>query len=202
MKKILFLNGEAPKKELINNISDYSEILCADGALNYLESLSIKPDRVFGDFDSAMNLDRKDVEYITTKDQDFTDFDKILKILDSEVCKEIDVYGASGKEQDHFIGNLTVANKWKKRFKIIFFDNYHRYFFPDRKWVAKNVKNKMISIIPFPYAEGIRSFGLKYELNNDSLDIEERIGTRNLAEKDYVELTFEKGNIIIFLELN
>jgi thiamine pyrophosphokinase len=202
MKKILFLNGEEPKAEILNNLSDYAEIICADGALNYLDKLNIKPKRVFGDFDSINNLNRDDIEYIHTENQYLTDFDKILTILSEEDCAEIDVFGASGKEQDHFIGNLTVANKWKKRFKIIFFDNYHRYFFPSQIWTAKNVKNKMISVIPFPSAEGIYSSGLQYHLENDSLNIESRVGTRNKAIEDSVTISYKKGNLIIFIELN
>ena len=116
-KVLLLLNGETPVK--IPELNDY-EIICAtDGAYHYLNEKHIAPDFISGDFDSLENLP-KEIEVIHTPNQAFTDFDKILQILSDRGYKNIDVYGASGKEQDHFLGNLLTTHKEGYKFNLLF----------------------------------------------------------------------------------
>lgn len=199
MKIALFLNGKRPSEKVIPKLGLYEEIICADGAYNYLKEMNIDSNRVFGDFDSIQKTKKDSSKFIYTEDQDYTDFDKILMILDKESIDEIHVFGGSGEEQDHFLGNLTVANRWKKRFKIIFFDEYHYYFFAEKEWTASALKNRLVSLMPYPVVSGISSEGLKYKLDNDDLSIEERIGIRNKAVENNVKVTFKHGNLIIFV---
>ena len=103
-KVFLLLNGELPKE--IPNTSKYDVICATDGAYKYLKNNNIVPDFITGDFDSLEEIPNN-VEFISTPNQDYTDFDKILQILFDKGYKTIDVFGASGKEQDHFLGNYT-----------------------------------------------------------------------------------------------
>lgn len=192
----LLLNGEPPKK--LPDFSDY-EIICAtDGAYQFLKDQQITPDFISGDFDSLENIP-KDIEVIHTANQDLTDFDKILQILYDKGFKNIHVFGGSGKEQDHFLGNLHTAIQWKNRLKLTFFDNYGRYFLAPKTTKIDTEKGKMISLIPFPEAKNISTTGLQYALKNENLTIGERIGTRNNAIENKVEITFDTGELYIFI---
>ena len=199
MKKgnvFLLLNGELPNK--LPKISNY-EIICAtDGAYQYLKEHNIKPHFISGDFDSIENLP-KDIEVIHTPNQDFTDFDKILKILFDKGYNNIDVFGASGKEQDHFLGNLHTAIKWKEKLNLTFFDNYSRYFLADKNTKIENCEEKTISLIPFPEAKNITTKGLQYSLNNEDLSFGTRIGTRNKAIENTIKISFKTGELSIFI---
>lgn len=195
-KAFLLLNGETPKK--LPDLSNY-EIICAtDGAYNFLKTQNIKPDFISGDFDS---LEEKptDIKTIHTPNQDLTDFDKILQILYDKGCKEIDIYGASGKAQDHFLGNLHTALQWQKKLNLIFYDNYGYYFLAKHKTFITNCKDKIISLIPFYKTKGIVTKGLKYALKKEDLIFGDRIGTRNKATENNIEITFEDGNLIVFV---
>ncbi|MEO9572152.1 MAG: thiamine diphosphokinase [Polaribacter sp.] len=192
----LLLNGEPPKN--ITNISDY-EIICAtDGAYHFLEKNKIKPNFISGDFDSIENLP-KDIEVIHTPNQNFTDFDKILHILFEKGFKTVDVFGASGKEQDHFLGNLHTAILWKEKLSLTFFDNHSCYFLADKKTEILNSVDKTISLVPFPEAKNIRTKGLQYSLNDENLSIGNRIGTRNKGIENTIEITFKTGELFIFI---
>ena len=68
---------------------------------------------------------------------------------------------------------------WKFKLKLTFFDNYSRYFFPE----AKNIRTK----------------GLKYSLQNEHLTFGEKIGTRNIAIENKVEISFKTGELFIFI---
>jgi len=195
-KVFLLLNGEQPRELPV--FSDY-EIICAtDGAYQYLLKHQIKPHFISGDFDSLESIP-KEIETIATPDQNFTDFDKILQILFNKGYKTIDVFGASGKEQDHFLGNLNTAIQWEKKLKITFFDNYGRYFLADKKTIIDNCIHKTVSLIPFPSATEVTTKGLQYSLSKEDLVFGKRIGTRNKAIENQIEISFNSGNLFVFI---
>jgi len=195
-KVFLLLNGEKPKK--LPNFNAYSLICATDGAYQFLKDRKITPHFISGDFDSLADIP-KEIEVIKTPNQDFTDFDKILKILFHKGFYNIDVFGASGKEQDHFLGNLHTAVRWKKDLKITFFDNYGWYFLADKKTEIIGCLHNTVSLIPLPKAKSITSKGLQYPLKNTDLTFGKSIGTRNKAIENIVKINFKKGNLCVFI---
>ena len=190
------LNGEPPKR--LPDLTKYDLVCATDGAYNFLDEHDIVPDLVCGDLDSSQEIP-KNIEVIHTPNQNFTDFDKMLQILFDKGFKTIDVFGASGKEQDHFLGNLHTALQWKEKLKLTFFDNHGKYFLAQKTTTIIDVLDKTISLIPFPKTTNIVTKGLKYSLNNETLDFGKRIGTRNKAIENNVSITFKSGNLLIFI---
>ncbi|WP_417430161.1 thiamine diphosphokinase [Halpernia sp.] len=206
MKALLFINGIPPKK--LPKTENYSVISCTDGAFHYLKKMNFpleKLDIISGDFDShceeeiLQQTQNNEIEVIFTPDQNNTDFHKALEILVKKNITDVDVFGGSGGEMDHFLGNLSVAFSFKNHLKITFYDDDSQYFFADKNLLLNQVKGKMISLYPFPLAEKITTKGLQWELNNEDLNILKRIGTRNRALENEVEINFESGNLIIFI---
>jgi len=206
-KALLFINGEPPKE--FPNLLDYELIACTDGAFHYLKELNFpldKLDFISGDFDSyteffdSVQDDRQyDFEVIETPDQNKTDFHKALEIIIEKGFKNIDVYGGSGGEQDHFLGNLSVAFAFRDKANLQFFDDYSSYYFIPKKFTISDVKGKMISLMPFPIAKNIETKGLKWPLYKEDLILGERIGTRNVAENKDVVIKYKKGDLLIFV---
>lgn len=192
----LLLNGETPN--YLPDLSSYDLICATDGAYDFLKKQNIRPNFISGDFDS-ISENSDDIIKIHTPNQNLTDFDKILKLIHEKGFYKVDVYGASGKEQDHFLGNLHSALRWFKKLKITFYDNYSYYFIADKKTVIKDCKGKIISLIPFHIAKDITTKGLKYSLYKEDLELGNNIGIRNLAENDEIEIKFNSGNLIIFV---
>ena len=60
----------------------------------------------------------------------------------------------------------------------------------------------MISLYPFPIAENIYSKGLNWELQNDTLSITSKIGTRNFAVDDEVFIEYNSGDLLVFIGQN
>lgn len=192
----LLLNGEEPNS--LPELSKY-EIICAtDGAYKYLEKNNITPTFIAGDFDSLQKLPNE-IEVINTPDQNYTDFDKILQILFDRGFYNIDVYGASGAEQDHFLGNLHTAIQWKNKLNLTFYDNYSKYFLANNSIKITGCKNQILSLIPFPKATNITTEGLAHPLKNESLTFGKRIGIRNKAVDHEVSISFKEGNLFIFI---
>jgi len=196
----LFLNGQRPDK--IPDLQQFVQIFCTDGAYAYLKELNILPDVVSGDFDSISTAEiPAEIEVIVTPDQNFTDFEKALMIIKERNFTEVYVYGSSGMEHDHFLGNLTSGLKFKDQLTIIFFDDFSYYFFADKEVFLEGYKNRTISLYPFPVTKGIVTQGLKYPLNNEDLDLTKRIGTRNKATEEVVQISHKEGNLLIFIKL-
>ncbi|UMB62066.1 thiamine diphosphokinase [Lutibacter sp. A80] len=198
-KAFILLNGSQPLA--LPELTEYDIICAIDGAYNYFESNNITPDLVTGDFDSIESIPTS-IEVIKTPNQEFTDFEKALQILKHREFTHIDVYGGSGKEHDHFLGNISTALQWKIGLSISFFDNFGKYFFIENSILLTNVIGKNISLIPFPTASGIETKGLMYPLKNESLTFGERIGTRNKAIEDSVFIAFEKGELLVYISNN
>lgn len=206
-KALLFINGTPP----INfpDLEGYDFVAATDGAFHYLKDKDFpleKLDLVAGDFDSHDHDEamlklalENNIEVIITPDQDFTDFQKLLDILRDKGFEKIDVYGGSGGEQDHFLGNIHAAFLFKNELEITFFDEFSRYFFIDKKFRLENAKGKMISLLPFPFAENVTTKGLNWLLKNENLSITERIGTRNFAKENTIEISYKKGDLLIFI---
>jgi len=201
-KALLFINGVPPNR--LPETDAYGLIACSDGAFHYLKEKNFpleKLDFISGDFDSHLGSDEKIYhdKFIFTPDQDKTDFHKSLEIIQERGFTAVDVYGASGGEMDHFLGNLTVAFLFKNKLDITFFDEFSTYFFAPKSLVLENVKGKTISLYPFPLTENISTEGLNWPLKNESLDLSKRIGTRNFAAEERVVINYGNGDLVVFL---
>ncbi len=204
-KVLLFINGDAPKS--FPGIEEYGLIACTDGAFHYLKNLGFPMDKldfISGDFDSHSGSDENIYQdkFIYTPDQERTDFHKALEIILEKGFTKVDVLGGSGGEQDHFLGNLTVAYHFKDQMNIKFFDEFSEYYFVPKSITLKGIKDKMVSLYPFPMVENITTKGLNWPLVNGSLNITSRIGTRNFAVEDEVSIEYKKGDVLIFIGKN
>ncbi len=199
---LLFINGTPPKN--LPNTEGYTVIACTDGAFHYLKEKNFpleKLDFISGDFDSHTGSDENIYyeKFIYTPDQNFTDFQKALDILKNKNIKKVDVYGGSGGEQDHFLGNLHVAFLFKDLMEITFYDEFSSYFFIPKDFEINNVEGKMVSLLPFPKVENLVTEGLNWGLKNEDLEITKRIGTRNFATKSTVKISYSDGDLLVFI---
>ncbi|WP_454060073.1 thiamine diphosphokinase [Elizabethkingia ursingii] len=201
MKALLFINGEPPKN--IPEIKDYDLIACTDGAFHYLREKDFPLDLldfISGDFDSYEESEKIVSEkLIHTPDQNKTDFHKALEIIIEKGFYEVDVYGGSGSEQDHYLGNLTVAYLFRNKMEITFYDEYSKYFFIPNEFEAQNVLGKIVSLVPYPVAENVVTRGLNWPLFGEELSMTGRIGTRNFAVEDTFTCSYSNGAILLFI---
>ena len=204
-KALLFINGTPPKS--FPSLEGYGLIACTDGAYHYLKQLGFPADKldfISGDFDSHSGVDEKiyGEKFIFTPDQDKTDFEKALEILVEKGIKNLDVYGGSGGEMDHFLGNLTVAFSFKDKMEIRFYDEFSTYYFIPKNFVLENVSGRMISLYPFPKAENVVTKGLNWEIDNVTLEMHKGLWARNFAAKETVEINYSSGDLLFFVGEN
>lgn len=201
MHAILFINGVPPKE--LPSVDEFSLVACTDGAFNYLLEKGFPMEKltfVSGDFDShSFTSQDYPVPFIHTPNQDKTDFQKALELLMERGAKSVEIYGGSGGEMDHFLGNLSVAHRFKEKLNIVFYDEYSKYFFISKEEKLENVQHKMISLYPFPIAKEVITNGLHWDLNGEELSITNTISTRNFAVRKEVDIRFSDGDLLVFI---
>ncbi len=197
-KAILFINGDPPQP--LPNTEGYF-VMCTDGAYNYLKDNDLRIDALIGDLDSVADQKEniKVNEIIEAYNQDYTDFQKALHYLSTHGYLQVEVYGAVGKEQDHFLGNLTAAVQFKKKLHITFHAVNYRFWLCKPIEKIKTEVGSTVSLYPFPKATQIKTKGLQYPLNKEKLSLSKRIGIRNHAIDKEVYIRFKKGNLWVFV---
>ncbi len=179
------------------DLPNYSAIIAADGAYDRFKD-KIYFSAVIGDFDS-LQFTNDSIAKIHTPDQNYTDFEKALDYLYKQSITDVDVYNASGGEQDHFLGHLNAAIKYHHRLNIRFYDEQQCYFYVDEKIEFSAKIGQIISLFPFPSA-CVTSQGLKYEMKNYPLDLVGNIGIRNQAERQDIKITCHSGGYFLFIK--
>lgn len=117
-KTIVLANGQFPESKFVQShidrwIQDDSYMLaCCDGAVNSLKAYTNKlPDLVVGDLDSVAPVLKEELasRIIHIAEQDTNDLTKTISYLTKTLGKrEILLLGASGKREDHMLGNLSL----------------------------------------------------------------------------------------------
>ena len=194
---LLFLNGHPPNNFIVK---PYDIIGCTDGAYHYAKNLPVKLDFVLGDFDSVNPNTITDIEVIFKPDQNFTDFEKAIQYLIENKLNTIDIWGASGKDDDHYLGNISVLLQYHKEIEMVFHTDTHYLFLAKKENKFTVKKNKIISLFPLNHVKKITTTGLEFPLQNENLKLGKRIGIRNKSINEAININFKKGKLLIFIE--
>lgn len=201
---LIIANGEECSLELIGQLLEWQPtVMVLDGALDRVLKLNIKIDILLGDFDRLKNIEEKvaeqhPIEIVHTPDQNKTDLEKGIDYFVEKGYPAANIVWATGLRADHSIANITNLVKFKEKINLVMWDN-HSKIFPIhnsyRKWYKKGTP---ISLIPVGEAKGIKTSGLKYNLNDGSLTMGSRMGNSNEAEEDgVVEIDYSQGNLLL-----
>lgn len=200
MKALIMCNGEAPSEKLLQNeVNNADLIVGADGGGNILFNLGVTPDAIVGDLDSFYSFDESSVEVINISDQETNDLEKALNYVLSKGARKCVILGAFGKRIDHSLKNLSVLHSFQEEFEQIYFrDDYQDVLLITSPYRNSFPVGTTISIIPFAgEIRLIKTKGLKYPLKEESLKIGVRDGTSNITEAEEIEITFEKGHLLL-----
>ena len=194
---LLFLNGLPPKYV---SEKTYTIIGCTDGAYHYAKDLEIRLDFVIGDFDSIKPNEIENIEVIEKPDQNFTDFEKAIKYLLEIGVTHVDIWGASGKEDDHFLGNISILYQYYKKIEMIFHGDKNYFIMAKKQTKITLEKGKIVSLFPLNKVKKITTQGLEFSLKQENLKIGKRIGIRNKAIENEVVVEIKSGKLLLFIE--
>ena len=206
MKALVVTGGNPPNLELLKEYSRKSNLIIgADKGCDYLYEGKIKPDYILGDFDS---VHKETIKYFKSlgveenkykKEKDDTDTKIAVDLAISKGAKEIYILGATGTRVDHVLSNLGLMLLGLKCSVIVeIIDEYNRIFLTDKSLKIKGNKDDIVSFHAYSeVVENLTIKGAKYELNNYNLHLGDGITTSNEFIGKDIEITFNKGKLII-----
>lgn len=211
MKAAIIAYGETGDiEELAEEIETSDYVICADGGGEFAYKYGIIPDYLIGDFDSIseeiLNFFTKNSVHIIRhpKDKDYTDTELcVYKALELG-CMEICIAGGVGSRIDHSLGNiglLHLAGKKGARCYIIS-KNSTIHLCKDYIQLEGRIGDT-ISIIPLSgNAIGIKSSGLKFQLNNTDIEFGSPIGISNEMIENKCSIEIINGEILVIKQNN
>ena len=208
MKKIKFTNsvtivanGAFPKSGIPKNILDKSKtIIACDGAANTLDENNYRIDAIIGDLDSIRSdiKDKYDDIIYQYPDQSENDLRKAIEFLISNNIKEASIIGATGKREDHTIGNIFSLSKFCSKINLKIFTETGCFICINKDTEFKSFKGQQVSLFTLNDRTKISTKGLKYNFNKNTISTI-FYGTLNesVCETFHVEINNECA--IIFL---
>ena len=195
---VILANGEYPAHELpLRLLAEAQFVVCCDGAANEYISRGHTPDVIIGDGDSLLPEYKKRFSSIILQisDQETNDQTKAVHYLQSKGIRKIAIVGATGKREDHTLGNISLLMEYMKSGMEVRTVTDYGTFIPvsDTQSFASH-PGQQVSIINFG-AEGLKGEGLFYPLSDFSNWWQ---GTLNEATAD--EFTIHCiGEYLVFL---
>ena len=205
MKPLIILaDGEFPIHSApLDQLREAGYIVCCDGAADRLIATGIIPNAIVGDMDSlSSNLKDRFASIIHTNScQETNDLTKAFDFALLQNPEKIVILGATGIREDHSLGNISLLLIYaqKSTTPVEMWTN-NGIFYPI--WEDKTfsvTKGCNVSLIALDSGVRIKSYGLKYPLEEVIFDSWWK-GTLNECEGDEFTLHFiEKGKILVFI---
>ena len=200
---LIVANGEFPSHSIPINILNKSKfIIACDGATNKLYDLGFEPNLIIGDLDSinrtVVKKFKQKIIYI--KNQEENDLRKALQFCKSNNLLNINIIGATGKREDHTIGNIFSLNSFKD-LNIKLFTNFGCFVNINKPTIFKSFKNQQISIFTENKNLKIDTFGLKYNFKSSPISCLYS-GTLNecIGSEFFIKIT--NGELMVYLKYN
>lgn len=190
-------NGDFPTHPIaLRVLKEAPYKICCDGAANAAIAHGIIPDLIIGDGDSI--ADEIALQYaallLTLEDQETNDQTKAVNHCVSLGKKRIAIVGATGKREDHTLGNISLLMHYYPEITVVSFTDYG-LFLPVSDAVQLHTQaGQQISIFNFG-AKGLSSQDFRYPI----YDFKEGWqGTLNEATTSCVNIAAQ-GTYLLFL---
>ena len=110
---VILADGAFPNgREALEHLEKADRVICCDGAARSLVAYGREPDRIVGDLDSLSEEFKKRfadrIEHVS--EQESNDLSKAFRYCREQGYKNIVILGATGKREDHTMGNLSLLS--------------------------------------------------------------------------------------------
>lgn len=196
---VVLANGEYPSHHIpLSLITKGLPIVCCDGAIEKLDSLGILPLVVVGDGDSIP-------QHLCTKyancwhyipDQETNDLTKATTYCINHGFKHIAIVGATGKREDHTLGNISLLACYGKLADVRIFTDYGVFIPVFHDTTFECFPRQQISIFNLRQEYTLQAEGLRYPIEGRTF-AQWWEGTLNEAMGQTFSLKM-KGEAIVF----
>jgi thiamine pyrophosphokinase len=202
MHGLIIGNGTPPAYALaVQEASSAGLIIAADGGGNWCMQNGLTPHLVIGDLDSFDVAAYPEVACVQDADQETNDLEKALNYALSAGCRRITVLGATGIRLDHTLKNISVMARFNPLFtELVLRDNSCWMRILSGKFSFEVVPGTVVSLFPVSgRVDGIRTAGLEFALDDESLENAVRDGSSNRAIASNVTVEHRSGILLLMV---
>ena len=164
---VILANGDYPSASIpLQVLKEAPYVVCCDGGANEYIAKGYLPDIIIGDGDSLSEENRiKHASLIHhNPDQETNDQTKAMQYLLSKGKKRIAIVGATGKREDHTIGNISLLMEYMRMGAEVRSYTDYGVFIPCKDTCSFECrKGQQVSIFNFT-AKGLKEKGLAYPI--------------------------------------
>jgi thiamine pyrophosphokinase len=199
---VIVADGNFPQHNIPIGYLEHAErIVCCDGSAEDLLSAGIHPDAIVGDMDS-LNIelaDRFADRLFIDENQDNNDLTKAIDWCIESGYDDLVIVGATGKREDHTIGNISLLVEYIKNVNVIMVTDTGilRPFL--RSSEISSFPGQQVSIFSIDPETEVTSSGLRYPLRRTKLK-NWWVATLNEALGESFSLEFNVGRVIVYLK--
>lgn len=202
------LNGTLGSDRFLKeNLHNYRFLISADGAVDRLYQIGMKPDLLLGDMDSVEKqsyawIKQQNVERKTFPvEKDATDSFLAVEEAIARGADAIDIYFPFGSRWDHSLTNIGLLLKCREAnvFGRMLDDNNELFLLePGRHIIMRRERRYLSLLATMGPIESIYLTGTKYPLYNETLEVYSSRGISNEFIDD-AKLSFEGHPLLLFL---
>ncbi|MPQ45977.1 thiamine diphosphokinase [Marinifilum sp. N1E240] len=201
-KAVILANGAFPTHEIpLKELKESKYIVCCDGAINNLEEAKIEPYAIVGDLDSLdpdLKWKYRDIIHHFSN-QDNNDLTKAVHWCLDHGFNEAVIIGATGKRDDHMIGNVFLLPMYVKKIRVKMLTSYGVFTPITRSKNFESFTRQQVSLFSPNPETLITTANLRYALTNEKIEMMWQ-GTLNESMGESFRIDFEGGPLIVFQE--
>lgn len=197
---VLLCDGSFPEHPVpLSFLTKAKQIICCDGAADKLIDFGLTPSFIVGDLDSVSDKTKADFSdrLVVNTDQETNDQTKAVEFAIKQGLKKLVILGATGKREDHTIGNIALLLDYAESIEVISLSNSGIFQPVLQSKTFNSYKGQQVSIFSLGVPALVSSENLKYPLKNTILDSWWK-GTLNECQKESFSLEFQEGKLIVF----
>jgi thiamine pyrophosphokinase len=195
-------DGTFPHNEIpLRYLKNARRIVCCDGSAASLVLNGMEPEAIVGDMDSLDEelANRFADRIFRDENQDNNDLTKVVTWCRENNYRDIVIVGATGKREDHTLGNISLLVEYAKDMNVIMITDTGILYPYLNGGEIKSFPQQQISIFSIDPETEVTSHGLKYPLTRTKIT-NWWFATLNEALGESFTLEFTKGRIIVYMK--
>jgi thiamine pyrophosphokinase len=198
---VIVADGTFPTHEIpVGYLKNAKRIICCDGSVQNLILGGLQPDAIVGDMDSLTEelANRFADRVYMDENQDTNDLTKAVSWCSEMGYKDIVIVGATGKREDHTLGNISLLAEYIKNVNVIMVTDTGILRPLLSSSTLSSFPGQQISVFSIDTETEVTSHGLRYHLNRTKIT-NWWYATLNEASGDSFSLEFN-GRLIVYLK--
>ncbi len=199
---VIIGNGDLDLTQIMEELISAAKIVvCADGGANQAHIHGIIPDWIVGDFDSlnrcARDFFQDRSQLYFQGEQETSDLEKCLNFVLEKGWRQVVLMGVQGTRSDHFFYTCRLLYQYRHLLQVTIINRWEKITLVNDSFKFDTLGQK-VSIMGWPFASGVTSYGLKYPLTDVCLDFDQSFSLSNEVEKVPARIEINVGAILVF----